>query len=106
MNGRGIQERTNKLTDALFGKLLHGIFGATAIFSGPLLSWGFLLHRFPWEEPVTQTHWIVAVAVSSLTTVVGGWGCYKFFGALYALRRHTKNMEKETAQRGHGWAKG
>ena len=105
MNGHGIQDRTCRLNDALFDKLLHGIFGGIAIILGPFLSWGLVIHRFPWEEPVTQADWVIAVVVSLLAIIAGGWGYSRYSIALRAVKRHMKAMEEETSKRGKGWAR-
>ncbi len=105
MNGTGIKEQTQRLTDNIWDTLILGIVGAWIILAGPFTSWLFIIHRFPWETPPTEFDWSLAMTITIASVLVGLKIHLPHHRASTALRRHTKNMERETAQRGEHWAR-
>lgn len=104
MNGRGIMERTEELIDAVWDALIPAWLGMSAAFGGPFFSWAFLIHRFPWDPPVTVGYWIAAGVISAFSFVGGVWLSTPWFKATRTLRAHTERLKQETAERGKGWA--
>lgn len=105
MDGIGIQERTRHLSDNLWDTLTLGIFGAWIIFIGPFTSWMFIIHRFSWQTPTTEFDWGLAIIISVASVAVGLKMHLPHHRAMTALKRHRKNMERETARRGKGWGR-
>jgi hypothetical protein len=104
MEGRGILEHTRRLNDALFDALMPAILGTVAVLAGPLFSWGFIIHHFPWEQPPTFWHWATATIISVISMVGGIYFSLPWLKAERAVRQHRKMMESETAKHGPGWA--
>ncbi len=104
LNGRGINQRTRELTDAVWDKLLHAIFGSTLAVAGPIITCGLILLMFSLEAPVLPEQKIGAFIVSLSCVVIGVLIARPWFTAKRALDTHTENMRRETEQRGKGWA--
>lgn len=104
MNGHGVSEKTDELIDALWAEVPIAIVSTSLIFIGPLLSWAFFIHRFPWEPPITGWHWVAAGGVSILSVALGVLGSLRYWRAERVLRKHTSAMRRETERRGEGWA--
>jgi hypothetical protein len=104
MDGRGVVGRTEKLCDQLWGALHLAWLGASAMVVGPLISWGLLIHRMPWDDPASSLEVRLTYAASFLCVVVGARGVWPWLKVRSEMRRHREAMEKETARRGEGWA--
>lgn len=105
MEGIGVKERTRHLTDSVWNTVLFGIFGLWIAICGPFLSWGLLIHKFPWQSPPTAFDLSMAAAIAVLAVLVGIRMFSHYFRAMRALRKHTLIIESETKQRGRGWAR-
>ena len=106
MDGTGIQERTRYLTDKVWETLGFGIVGAWIIFLGPFLSWLIFIHRWtPRSSPPTEFDWGLAIVITVVSIVVGLKMHLPHHRVIAALKRHTKNIERETARRGKGWGR-
>ena len=103
MDGTGIQERTDQLTDKVWDTLGLALMGAPSIVLGPLLSWGLLILQPPGRTPPTEFDWGLAITIAVASVAVGLKMYLPHHRARTALNRHSKNMERETAQRGKGW---
>ena len=105
MDGIGVQKKTRHLTDIVWDNLLYGIFGLWIALCGPLLSWAFLIQKFPWESPPTDFDLGAAAATASIAVAIGLKMFWRYFRAMRALKKHTQNMEDETERRGPGWGR-
>jgi len=105
MGGRGILRHTEKLNDRLWDTMPGAIIGTSAVILGPLLAWATLIEYSGPETPPTMFHWIAAAIITVVSTIGGVWIACPWFVALRVLRIHRKNMERETAARGPGWAR-
>ena len=108
MDGTGIKERTRQLTDKVWDTLGLGILGAWVIFLGPFLSWLFFIHHiheYGGGTPPTEFDWGLAIAISAVSILVGLKMHLTHHRARTALKKHTKNMERETTRRGEHWAR-
>lgn len=118
MNGFGVQERARELrddmfkaVDAMWGALIPCYIGTCAAVLGPLMSYWFLIDRFPWEPQTTTSHYVLAIIISIASVVGGVWAAIPWFKASHEVRArrriceaHTERMKAETAKHGPGWA--
>lgn len=105
LNGNGIHRRTRELTNAVWDKLPHAIFGITLATAGPIVTCVLILHRFSWDLPVGGEQKLLALLISGTCIGVGICIARPWFQAKRALDEHAARLRRETELRGKGWAR-